>query len=102
MDPPPPSKNLLSKSPVKIGLKNNPVPTFHFWIDPRGQADPSKLVVEDLVALQVSVGVVRDLDARRQTVEDLVALEPRMALGADQDASLRVAEDLIFFKDTYR
>ena len=39
--------------------------TFHGHVDTRGQKQPSKAIVEDLVALQRGCGVVGDLNTWR-------------------------------------
>ena len=76
--------------------------TFEHRQHPTGETQPSKLVVEDLVALERGCSVVGDLHPSSLPVEDAVAAQGWVALVADENTSLRITEDIVLLEDPWK
>lgn len=64
-----------------------------------GQAQAAKAVVEDLIELQGSSGVVGDLNTSSQAIENSVPPEYWVTLCGYQHTGLSIPEYVIFFQD---
>lgn len=73
---------------------------FHSNVDPRGQEQTSKAIIEDLVALQSGCGVVSDFNTCSEAIKNAVLAKYWVAVGADQYAGLSIPEDVILFQET--
>lgn len=65
-----------------------------------GETQPAEAVVEYLVALKRSRGIVGDLDASSQPVKDAIPAQDGMALRGYQHSSLGVSKDVVLLQNT--
>lgn len=71
---------------------------FHGDVDAGCQKQTAKAIVEDLVTLQGSRGMVCYLYACCEAIEDAVLTQDGMAVGADEHASLCIPKNVILLK----
>lgn len=69
------------------------------WLDTAGQAQPTELVLENLVVLQRGRGIVCDLHAGCLAVVYAIAPQDRMRLRRDEYPGLSVSENVIFLEN---
>lgn len=98
------TRNLVQTLPVRHGLFHRVlvveylVPAYD-GLHTTSKTKSTEPIVENLIEFERRRGVIRDLNACRQTVENPIPTQNRMALRRYQNTGLGVAEYIVFFED---